>query len=142
MGKQFFNMTKEELSEAGRRGGIKAGEVRRRKRDMKEATKAVLSMALREGKLFEIEDVKGLESLKGKNISTLDAIIISQVNKALRGDTRAAEWVRDTAGMKPTDSLHIDGVVNNPFEGMSTEELRELVDNERENNTGSAEGTI
>ena len=36
----------------------------------------------------------------------------------------------DRAGFKPTDELRVSGSVNNPFEGLTTEELKALVDGE------------
>ena len=47
--------------------------------------------------------------MKGKNISVQDAIVISIVQKAMKGDVRAAEYIRDTTGQKPTDNFNIEG---------------------------------
>jgi hypothetical protein len=38
----------------------------------------------------------------------LEALILAQVNQAIKGDTAAATWVRDTAGFKPTTLLGND----------------------------------
>lgn len=36
----------------------------------------------------------------------------------------------DRAGFKPTDEIKLSGDVNNPFEGLTTEELKKLIDGE------------
>ena len=36
-----------------------------------------------------------------------DAILIKQVQKAMKGDTKAAEFIRDLSGNKPDSSLDI-----------------------------------
>ena len=46
-----------------------------------------------------------------------EAILIAQIQKAMKGDTRAAEYVRDSIGQKPSESMNM--AVNLPvfFEG-------------------------
>jgi hypothetical protein len=36
----------------------------------------------------------------------------------------------DRAGFKPTDEVKVSGELNNPFAGMSTDELKKLVNDE------------
>ena len=36
----------------------------------------------------------------------------------------------DRAGFKPTDNVKVSAQVNNPFEGLSTEDLKKLIDSE------------
>lgn len=109
--------TKEEAKERGRKGGIASGKARREKKLMRETLDIFLSMPLKNGKSANVEEIKSLAALKGKNISVQEAILIAQVQKAMKGDTRAAEYVRDTIGQKPVDN--VDMSVNLPvvFEG-------------------------
>ena len=102
-------MSSEEAKERGRRGGIASGEARRRKKAFKESFELLLAMPLKNGRNTDVESIKNFASMKGKNISVQDAIVISIVQKAMKGDVRAAEYIRDTIGQKPTDNLNIEG---------------------------------
>lgn len=68
---------------------------------------AILDMPLKKGKL---QQIRNLSEVKGKNITAEQAMLLAMVNKALKGDVRAATWVRDTAGCKPVDRVEIDEV--------------------------------
>ena len=45
----------------------------------------------------------------------------------MKGDTKAAEFVRDTMGQKPVENVNMSGEINNPFAELSTEELKKMV---------------
>lgn len=109
--KTFANYTKEELAEFGRKGGKKSGEVKRMKKNMRQTLEVLMSMPLKRGKQNDPETMKAFADLRGKNISVQDAILIAQVQKALKGDKASAEFVRDTTGQKPDDKLGITGGV-------------------------------
>ncbi len=126
----FGAMTSEECAMHGSIGGKKSGEVRRKKKALKETLDVLLSMPMKSGKHTDIEAIKNFAALKGKNISVQEAIAIAMLQKAMKGDEKAAAWVRDTAGQKPTDKVEMSGELNNPFEGLSTEELKKLVDDD------------
>ncbi|MCI8485915.1 MAG: hypothetical protein HFJ20_02210 [Clostridia bacterium] len=97
--------TKSEARERGKNGGIKSGEVRKQRKTLKEE----LLLLLSEGQ-------------------TQERISLSLIQEALEGNTKAYEIIRDTIGEKPQDNVKISGELNNPFEGLSTEELREILD--------------
>ena len=87
-----------EVRENGAKGGIASGEARRKKRDLKLAIQVLLET-----------DIKGKN---GEIKSGAEAIAIAQFQKALKGDTRAFEVLRDTAGQKPiekVEQVNIDG---------------------------------
>lgn len=107
-GKTFSEMTKEELQEAGRKGGIASGEAKRKKKAMRERLEIILAMPLKSGKSADIEAIKNFAALKGKNITVQDAMMIAQIQKALKGDTNAAAFVRDTAGENPSTRIEAD----------------------------------
>lgn len=65
------------------------------------------------------------EELDEKKIKDL---VISMYEKAKKGDTKAFELIRDTMGQKPKENINVSGEVNNPFAGMSTDELRKIID--------------
>lgn len=122
------DLTSEELRERARKGGVASGKARREKKAMRETLELLLSMALKDGDVANIEKIKSIASLNGKNITVQDAIMLKQIQKAMKGDTRAAEYIRDTSGNKPKEGVELSGTVNNPFAGLTTEELKRLID--------------
>lgn len=94
--------TKAEASEIGRKGGIASGKSRAKKATMRARLKALLSLQI--GKDIKLEDVPGVQELlnDGQDIDAMDAILLTQIVSAIAGSTRAAEFVRDTIGEKPT----------------------------------------
>lgn len=108
-GKNFSEMTKEELSAAGKKGAAASIETKRKKKAMKETLEILLGMPLKDKKCYEVEEIKNFAALKGKNIDVQTAIVIKQVQRALAGDLPSAEFVRDTSGQKPKDDLNISG---------------------------------
>lgn len=125
---QFSLMTPEERSECGRKGGIASVEARRNKKALKERLEILLEMPINKGKEAHIDDIKNFAALKGKNISVQDAMMIAQIQKALKGDTQAAVFIRDTVGQNPTAKVDLNGSVDiaNPYDELTVEELRSL----------------
>lgn len=109
--------TTKEARERGAKGGIASGKARREKKLMRETLETLLGMPLKNGKSASVEDIKSLAAVKGKNINVQEAILIAQVQKAMKGDTRAAEYVRDTIGQKPVDSVDMNMNLPVFFEG-------------------------
>lgn len=107
----FSKMTPEERAEYGRQGGIKSGETKRRKKAMKETLEVLLSMPMKNGKVSDVESIKNFAALKGKNINVQEAMIIAMIQRAMKGDVKAAEWLRDTSGQKPTENMNVVGAV-------------------------------
>lgn len=119
--------TKAEQREIARKGGIASGEKRREKKAMKETLEILLQMPLKSGKATDLDEIKNIAALKGKNITVQEAIMLAQIQKAMKGDTKAAEYVRDTSGNKLKEGVELSGGINNPFAGLSTDELRKLI---------------
>lgn len=109
--------TKEEARERGRNGGIASGKARREKKLMRETLDILLSMPLKNGKGANVEEIKSFAALKGKNITVQDAVMLAQIQKALKGDTTAAAFVRDTSGQKPVETHEVDMNLPVFFEG-------------------------
>ena len=59
---------------------------------------------------FEILLEKQFKNKDGTMFSGAEAIAMKQFEKAMKGDTRAFETVRDTAGQKPVDKVMISEV--------------------------------
>lgn len=90
--------TPKQRRENAQKAGIASGEARRKKRDLK------LAMQL----LLEQE----IEGKNGEKKTGAEAIAVAQFKKALKGDTRAFEVIRDTSGQKPiekVEQVNIDG---------------------------------
>lgn len=105
------DLTSEELRDRARKGGIASGKARREKKAFKETLETLLSMSMENGEEISVEDITSFKGIKGKNISVQEAILIAQVQKAMKGDTRAAEYLRDTIGQKPTDKIETDFII-------------------------------
>lgn len=103
------DLTSDELRNRAKKGGKASGKKRRDRREQKEIILDVLSMPLAEG---SIEAIQTLSAAEGANLSVNQAIVIQQVRKALDGDTKAAEYLRDTAGQKYVEKLDINTSVN------------------------------
>ena len=100
--------TKAEQRKIARAGGIASGKARREKKAMKETLEVLLSMQMKNGRATDIESVKSFAALRGKNITVQEAMTIAMLQKAMKGNVRAAEWVRDTAGQKPVENMNMN----------------------------------
>lgn len=119
--------TKEEQKRIARQGGIASGKSRREKKAMKDTLATLLAMPLKDGMSQDIDQIQSIASLNGKNITVQEAIMLAQIKKAVKGDTRAAEFVRDSSGNKLKEGVEISGGLNNPLAGLTTEELKKLI---------------
>lgn len=66
---------------------------------------------------------------------TQNNITLALLDKALKGDTKAYEVIRDTVGEKPTDKIDVGNKDNKPFQNvdfshLSVEQIKELLKNE------------
>lgn len=94
----FKDLPKEVLSEYGKKGCVKSAEVRRKKKRMKESLDILLTMPLKRGKDVEISEIQSFAQLKGKNITVEQAMLIAQIQRALKGDTNAIKFIREASG--------------------------------------------
>ena len=120
--------TKSEARSRGKNGGIASGKARREKKMFRETLEILLGMPLKDGGSIDIDEINSFSSVKGRNISVQEAILISQIQKAMKGDTRAAEYVRDTIGQKPDSKLELNAHMEavNPYDELTLEELQSL----------------
>lgn len=79
--------SKDEARERGRKGGLASGEARRKRKTLKEELLLILS----EGE-------------------TQQSVTLALIEKAMSGDTKAFEVIRDTIGEKPIDKVMIADV--------------------------------
>lgn len=107
----FNERTEKEQREIARQGGIASGEARRAKKELRLALEALLE--------------KEYDNNKGGKVSGAELLAYKQFDKALKGDTRAFEVVRDTAGQKPIEKVmiaEVDQSVIDEVERMVLEE--------------------
>ena len=96
------------MAEANR----KSAETRQKRggerKKMQEELNILLKIALRRGDIKCAEDILDLEEADAANLSVQTAINIAMIKRAMMGDVQAAQYLRDTAGDKPTDKVEID----------------------------------
>lgn len=97
---------KSEASERGKKGGKASGEARREK------------------KRFQNAVLAALDTITESGTSVLEEIIAAQLKRAMSGDTRAFEALRDTSGEKPTDK--VEASVTNENKDLMREYLEQL----------------
>jgi division protein CdvB (Snf7/Vps24/ESCRT-III family) len=85
----------EEQKEFHRMGGIASGTARRRKRDLKNITKELLSLPNASDQLDEVLARAGVD-IEDRDNST--AMMMSMLLAALNGDVQAAKFIRDVIG--------------------------------------------
>lgn len=95
---RFDELPKEVVSEYGKKGCVKSAEVRREKKRMRESLNILLQMPLKRGQDVDIEEIKSFAQLKGKNITVEQAMLIAQIQRALKGDTNAIKFLREASG--------------------------------------------
>ena len=99
--KHFSKENREESVKNGRKGGIASGEAKRKKKTMKDMALMLLHSDLPEGEYSDII-LKLFPGAQQEDLRYDTAILANQIKKALtKGDTKAASFVRDTAGEAP-----------------------------------------
>lgn len=124
----FERLTQEEREEVQRKARKGRIEKEKQRKEAKEVLKIFLSLPLKKGKVADIENVKSLMALNGKNITVDQALHLQLVRKALKGDLNAYQMILALIGEKPSDK--VDVKVENPYKGLTTEELKKLADEE------------
>lgn len=81
----------EEAVENGKKGGIASGEAKRAKKSLREAMQILMDA-----------DLTGKD---GKTMTGTEAMAAKAFQAALKGDWKAWELARDTAGQKPVDRV-------------------------------------
>lgn len=109
------DLTPKQRRENARKAGKASAEAKKRRKAMRESLEVLLNLGMSEGEITDPETVKCWNELQGKNITVQDAVLVKQIMKAVKGDTKAAEFVRDTSGNRPTNEQRMDVAVDNGF---------------------------
>lgn len=104
----------DEVREQNAKGGIASGAVRRKKAAMRDYVQFILGM---KRKVSE----KTLEQLKEMGVTEDEVTgqtlaLMKIMDKAIAGDIKAMEFLRDTAGEKPTDKVDMSHAFAGDFE--------------------------
>lgn len=91
--------TPEERRENARKAGVASGEARRAKKTMREVLEVLL----------ETVD-------KGSDKTNIEVMMASAVRKAMNGDLKAMEFVRDTSGQKPDTQITVKDIKTVPYQ--------------------------
>lgn len=101
--------TREQHSNDSRKGGQASGKARRKKKAMRELAQAILSMPVKKGKKTAgIDKAKAIEELVGKNLTVQEVALLKIAQSAMRGNTKDLEFLRDTAGEKPKETIKLE----------------------------------
>lgn len=116
-GKQTQFRSGEEAARNGKKGGDQSGKARRRKKLLKDTVNMLLALPMQEGQLDRLTDLK---SIKDKNITVEEAMVLKQIQNAMKGDLRAFESIialseaRNKTGEQPkkqeTDNAFIEAL--------------------------------
>ena len=122
----------EEQAKIASKGGKASAAKRREKKTMEQSLQLLLNLAVSDSTLTDPTDNDVFNKVKGKNLTVQDKILVEVIKKALKGDLKAIEFLRDTSGQKPIDKKNVkqDVNVHNPFSELSADELRKLIDDE------------
>ncbi len=98
--------SREEAVKNGKRGGIASGEAKRKRKSLREQLELLL-----------------------ENGDTQESVAVALIEKAMKGDVKAFEVIRDTIGEKPVDKVETKQTVVD-MSKFTTEELKEMLDND------------
>ena len=108
-------LTPEERREKALAAASRSGAARRRKSQLRDACKILLSLPV-----LDDSNRAELEALGVKDTMAY-GIALAQAKKAMEGDTDAARFVRDTGGEKPREA--IDMAVDKPIQARDMSEV-------------------
>ena len=79
-------------------------------------------MPIEDGKLEDVDKIKSLASLDGKNISVQEAIVLKALQLALNGDIKAFNAIADILkqGTSESDTVEPDGFIESIEEAAKT----------------------
>lgn len=102
------NQSREEAKKNGAKGGKKSGEVRRKRKAMKEQMEMLLSLPFKQSEALEFMQYLGIEE---DDLDNQMALIVAMYSKALKGDVQAfntiREVVQDEKTVKDEDRVQI-----------------------------------
>lgn len=101
--------------EIARKGGIASGEAKRAKKTLRQCLEILLEQEI--------------TTKDGKTMSGSEAMALKVFQEALKGNLKAWELTRDTAGQKPADTVQSTQTIVD-LSKFTTEEIKEMLDDE------------
>lgn len=95
--KPFNERTESEVREIAKRGGIKSGESRREKANLKKQLQVFL-------------EAEATKDKNGEPLTGAELMVKVAVREMANGNPRFWELIRDTAGFKPVDKVQVSEV--------------------------------
>lgn len=92
----FGTLTESEQRKISSKGGKASGEARRRKKLLRECLEELLE--------------KEMKDKSGNTVSGAEALAVKLFKKAMDGDVKAFEILRDTSGQKPVEKIMVADV--------------------------------
>lgn len=120
-------------SVAGKIGGKKSGEVRRKRREMRETLEIMLNMPLDKGAFKDIEKLKNFQQLKDCNITAQDAIIYALMITAINGGRDGVAAYKEIQNTLQAGN-DIATLNTEALSGLNKEEMMKLADMDEELN--------
>lgn len=122
-----------ELRQQCSNGGIRSGEVRRAKKAMRETLIELLRLPIENR---DIDEITSIAQAEGKNLTAEQAMCVAMIKEALKGNVKAATFVRDTSGNKLSEDVNLTVENTGPdLSSFSREELLKMAD--IDNGTGN-----
>lgn len=111
--------TTEEARERGRNGGIKSGEVRRKKRDAKSAARMILNLPVTDTTEQQLKRL-GIEP---DDFTNLVAVMARALTKAMTGDVGAMGFLVEMAAISPRAKMEAERHKKAMEDGKPTDNL-------------------
>lgn len=113
-GEQTRIRSGDEAAEMGLKGGIASGAARRKKAAMKDVAAMVLGLKRKvsEKTIAQLAEM----GIDADEITTQTLALMKLGDKAIAGDIKALEVLRDTAGEKPKDNVALSHAFMGDFE--------------------------
>ena len=103
-GEPYRFRTVEQQVETARKGGIASGEARRRKKAMRDTAKMLLDMQVPKA-AKELKQKLAVMGISEEDFTYQTAVMVGVINQAMKGNTKAAAFLRDTVGENPAHEL-------------------------------------
>lgn len=103
-GEPYRFRTGEQQVEVARKGGIASGEARRRKKAMRDTAKMLLDMQIPKA-AKELKQKLAVMGVSEEDFTYQTAVMVGVINQAMKGNTKAAAFLRDTVGENPAHEL-------------------------------------
>ena len=117
-----MRLTEQERKELASKAGKASQAKQRRHRAMREVLRELMTLDVTDERMRNLLEQLGLDPTHD------NAVSLAQILNAVKGDTEAARFVRDTLGEKPTENYNL-GLQGKPIKAL---DLSKLTDTELE----------